>query len=88
MYKTSDSIFCGMYIPKYPNEIYGYLWCARSKRAEDDSLGSQGLAVEAWDKLAQMGRTLDSTAKVAGTADSAKYLSPDPGRVFLAGPVL
>src|SRR6201996_1715171 len=36
-YKTSDSIFCGMYTAQYPTEIYGYLWCARSKQAQDDS---------------------------------------------------
>ena len=53
LYKTSDSIFCGIYEPKFPNEIFGYLWCARSKRAEDDSTGSQGLAVDAYQKLAQ-----------------------------------
>jgi tetratricopeptide (TPR) repeat protein len=72
-YKTSDSIFCGIYESKYPNEIFGYLWCARSKQAEDDSLNSQGLAIDAYDKLAQVARGLDSTAKAAGTADSIKY---------------
>jgi tetratricopeptide (TPR) repeat protein len=74
-YKTSDSIFCGMYETKYPTEIYGYLWCARSKRAEDDSTGSQGLAVEPYDKLAQFARGLDSTAKAANGPDSIKYKS-------------
>jgi tetratricopeptide (TPR) repeat protein len=72
-YKTADSIFCGIYVSKYPTEIYGYLWCARSKQAQDDSVGSQGIAVEAYDKLAQVARGLDSTAKAAGTADSTKY---------------
>ncbi|MHA4809584.1 tetratricopeptide repeat protein [Flavitalea flava] len=72
-YKSADSVFCGIYESKYPTEIYGYLWCARSKQAQDDSTNSQGLAVEAYDKLAQMARGLDSTAKVAGTADSVKY---------------
>jgi tetratricopeptide (TPR) repeat protein len=73
LYKTSDSVFCQVYETKYPDEIYGYLWCARSKTAEDDSIGSQGLAVEANAKLAEVGRRLDSTAKVAGSADSTKY---------------
>ena len=73
LYKTSDSVFCQQYETRYPDEIYGYLWCARSKVAEDDSVGSQGLAVEAYVKLADVGRRLDSTAKVAGTADSIKY---------------
>ena len=72
-YKTADSIFCGIYEVKYPTEIYGYLWCARSKQAQDDSTNSQGIAVEAYDRLAAFARGLDSTAKVAGTADSIKY---------------
>lgn len=72
-YKTADSIFCGIYESKYPTEIYGYLWCARAKQAQDDSTGSQGLAVEAYDKLAQVARGMDSTAKAAGSADSTKY---------------
>ncbi|HXO77831.1 MAG TPA: hypothetical protein VN824_21400, partial [Puia sp.] len=72
-YKTADSIFCGMYESKYPTEIYGYLWCARSKVAQDDSVGSNGYAVEAYQKLAEVARGLDSTAKVAGSADSTKY---------------
>lgn len=74
-YKTADSVFCGIYESKYPTEIYGYLWCARSKQAQDDSTNSQGLAVDAYDKLAQVGRGLDSTAKAAGSADSVKYKS-------------
>ena len=32
-YKSSDSIFCGTYETKYPDEVYGYLWCMRSKAA-------------------------------------------------------
>jgi len=74
-YKTADSIFCGIYESKYPTEIYGYLWCARSKQAQDDTLNSKGLAVEAYDKLAQVARGLDSTAKAANSGDSTKYKS-------------
>ncbi|HLI93625.1 MAG TPA: hypothetical protein VKU83_08450, partial [Puia sp.] len=72
-YKTADSIFCGMYESKYPDEIYGYLWCARALQAQDDSLSSQGIAMPAWDKLAQVARAIDSTAKAAGSADSTKW---------------
>src|SRR5450432_2145860 len=76
-YKTADSIFCGIYIPKYPNEIFGYLWCARSTQAEDDSLNSKGLAVAPYEKLAQFART---------SPDSAKYKSQVVGAYFyLAG---
>ena len=72
-YKTADSIFCGIYESKYPNEIFGYLWCARSKIAQEDTAHPTGVALEAYDKLAAMARALDSTAKAAGTADSIKY---------------
>jgi tetratricopeptide (TPR) repeat protein len=76
-FKTADSIFCGVYIPKYPNEIYGYLWCARSKQAEDDTLNSQGLAVDAYIKLAEFARS---------SPDSAKYKNQVVGAYFyLAG---
>jgi tetratricopeptide (TPR) repeat protein len=83
---TSDSIFCGLYESKYPTEIYGYLWCARSKRAEDDSTGSQGLAVGAYQKLAEFARGLDSTAKAANGPDSIKYRSQiNDSYFYLAG---
>ena len=62
-YKSSDSIFCGVYETKYPNEIFGYLWCAKSKQAEDDSTNSQGLAVQAYEKLAQFARSIPDSAK-------------------------
>jgi tetratricopeptide (TPR) repeat protein len=81
-YKTADSIFCGIYESKYPTEIFGYLWCKNSKVAEDDSTGSKGLAVEAYDKLAAMARALDSTAKVANGADSIKYRAQAVGSYF------
>ncbi|MBN8856601.1 MAG: hypothetical protein BGO55_23875 [Sphingobacteriales bacterium 50-39] len=72
-YKTADSIFCGVYESKYPNEIFGYLWCARSKIAQEDTANPTGIALEAYDKLAAMSRSLDSTAKAAGSGDSTKY---------------
>ncbi len=72
-FKTADSIFCGLYIPKYPTEIYGYLWCARSKRALDDSINTAGLAIDAYAKLGAVARAMDSTAKATGSADSTKY---------------
>ncbi|HEY6902578.1 MAG TPA: tetratricopeptide repeat protein [Puia sp.] len=74
-YKTADSIFCGIYETKYPTEIFGYLWCKNSKVAQDDSTGSQGLAVDAYIKLAEMARAIDSTAKAANSGDSVKYKS-------------
>lgn len=73
LYKTADSIFCGIYEVKYPNEIFGYLWCARSLQAQEDTANPQGLAMAAWDKLAEVSRALDSTAKAANSPDSIKY---------------
>ncbi len=72
-YKTSDSIFCGVYQTKYPTEIFGYLWCAKSRQAEDDSLNSQGLAVQPYEKLAQFARSIP---------DSNKYKSQIIGAYF------
>ncbi len=59
-YVTADSIFCGVYQSKYPAEIIGYLWCARSKQGQDDSANSKGLAVEAYKILAEKARQIDS----------------------------
>jgi tetratricopeptide (TPR) repeat protein len=72
-YKTADSIFCGVYQTKYPTEIFGYLWCAKSRQAEDDSLNSQGLAVQPYEKLAQFARSIP---------DSSKYKSQIIGAYF------
>jgi tetratricopeptide (TPR) repeat protein len=85
-YKRADSIFCGIYTSKYPNEIYGYLWCAKSTQAEDDSLNTGGLAVEPYKKLAEVARALDSTSKAANGPDSIKYRSQIVNAYFfLAG---
>jgi tetratricopeptide (TPR) repeat protein len=72
-YKTADSIFCGVYESKYPNEIFGYLWCARSKQAQDDSTNSQGLAVDAYEKLAQFARASPDSAKYKSQIVSAYF---------------
>jgi tetratricopeptide (TPR) repeat protein len=71
-YKTSDSIFCGLYETQFPTEVYGYLWCMKSKQLQDDSVGSMGLALEAEQKMAAFCRGADSAAKVAGSPDSIK----------------
>src|SRR5580658_6937204 len=72
-YQTADSIFCGVYETKYPDEVFGYLYCMRIKALVDDSVGSQGLAVDAEMKLADFGRAKDSIAKAAGKKDSILY---------------
>jgi tetratricopeptide (TPR) repeat protein len=72
-YKTADSIFCNLYQSKYPNEIYGYLWCARSLQAQDTTM-EQGLAVEAYKKLADMALQIDSAKFKTQAVSSNFYL--------------
>ncbi|HTL07795.1 MAG TPA: hypothetical protein VL307_06045, partial [Chitinophagaceae bacterium] len=73
-YTVADSIYCGVYQTKYPDEIFGYLWCARSKQAQDDSTNSQGLAVDAYKLLADKGRQLDSVKYKAQVLGAYYYL--------------
>jgi tetratricopeptide (TPR) repeat protein len=47
---TADSIFCGVFQSKYPNAIYGYLWCARNALASDTTL-EKGAIVGPYSKL-------------------------------------
>ena len=72
-YLAADSIFCGIYVSKWPTEIFGYLWCKNSALALDDSVWSKGLPIEAYQKLGAIARSLDSTAKAANSPDSIKY---------------
>lgn len=58
-YDSSMNIFCSQYQSKYPNEIFGYLWCARSAQAKDTTWES-GVAVEPYKKLAEMAIKIDS----------------------------
>jgi hypothetical protein len=58
-YATADSIFCNVYQGKYPDQIYGYLWCARAVQAEDTTMQSDKFA-PAQEKLAEMAMKLDS----------------------------
>ena len=59
-YKKADTLFCNEYITKYPDQIYGYLWCARAKQAQDTTM-EQGLAVDAYKTLAKKAIELDTT---------------------------
>lgn len=59
-YKTADSLFCNVYQGKYPDQIYGYLWCARAIQAEDTTMLNDKFA-PAQEKLAEMAIKLDST---------------------------
>lgn len=54
-FKTADSIFCGIYKQKYPDEIFGYLWCARAAGAQDTTM-EKGTAVEPYKNLIAFAR--------------------------------
>jgi len=75
-YPVADSLFCGVYQTKFPDQIYGYLWCARAKKAMDDSTNSQGLAVEAYKTLADKARQIDSVKFKSQVVESYYYLIP------------
>lgn len=70
-YDSSIMIFCDMYQSKYPNEIFGYLWCARSWEAKDTTWQT-GNAAPAYEKLAQMAMQIDS-AKYKSQAVNALF---------------
>ena len=70
-YDTAINLFCNEYQTKYPNEIFGYLWCARAQEAKDTTQLSDQAAA-AYEKLAQMSLTIDST-KYKGQAKNARF---------------
>lgn len=73
-YARADSIFCGLYQTKFPDQIYGYLWCARAKQAMDTAM-TQGIAVAPYEKLAEMGTKLDSVKYKAQVINAYMYLA-------------
>ncbi|HKP32034.1 MAG TPA: tetratricopeptide repeat protein [Chitinophagaceae bacterium] len=70
-YDSSSRIFCETYETKYPNEIFGYLWCARSEQAKDTTQLTESAAV-AYEKLATMAMQIDSV-KYKSQAKTALY---------------
>jgi tetratricopeptide (TPR) repeat protein len=76
-YATADSIFCNVYQTKYPDQIYGYLWCARTAVAKDTTL-EQGLYVDPYKKLLSFTDTVPDSARVklkAIMVESNTYLA-------------
>lgn len=57
-YELADSLFCDVYTTQYPDAIYGYLWCARSKQAQDTTM-ENGYAVDAFKQLSEKAVTLE-----------------------------
>jgi tetratricopeptide (TPR) repeat protein len=76
-YPTADSIFCNVYQTKYPDQIYGYLWCARTAVAKDTTL-EKGLFVDPYKKLLSFTDTVPDSARVklkAIMVESNTYLA-------------
>ncbi len=59
-YDSAIYLFCNVYQSKYPNEIFGYLWCARANEAKDTTKLTDS-AVTAYEKLAEMSLKIDSS---------------------------
>lgn len=51
-YKGADSVF-GMYEEKYPDQLYGYLWRAKSNAMIDTAM-TEGLAIPHYQKLVEV----------------------------------
>jgi hypothetical protein len=71
-FDSSINLFCNVYQSKYPNEIFGYLWCARSWLGKDSTLTIPG-AADSYEQLAQKAMSIDS-AKYKNQAVSALFV--------------
>ena len=71
-FDSSINLFCNVYQSKYPNEIFGYLWCARSWLGKDSTLAIAG-AADSYELLAQKAISIDST-KYKNQAVSALFV--------------
>lgn len=69
-YASSDSIFCGIYKQKYPSELFGYLWCARSAQQMDTTM-EKGTAVEPYKQLIAFADTAQDKEKYKATLIAA-----------------
>jgi Tfp pilus assembly protein PilF len=62
-YAAADSVFCNIYQSKYPDQLFGYLWCARTAVAKDTTL-EQGLFVDPYKKLISFTDTIPDSTRV------------------------
>lgn len=72
-YQQADTIF-GMYESKYPDEIYGPLWRARSNQAIDTTM-ELGLAVPHYQRFIQVAKATDSVKYKSLIVSSLFYLA-------------
>jgi tetratricopeptide (TPR) repeat protein len=62
-YVAADSVFCTVYQTKFPDQLFGYLWCARTAVAKDTTL-EQGLFVDPYKKLISFTDTVPDSTRV------------------------
>ncbi|RYF96901.1 MAG: hypothetical protein EOO00_01530 [Chitinophagaceae bacterium] len=62
-YAAADSIFCNIYQNKFPDQVFGYMWCARTAVARDTTL-QQGIHIPPYQKLLSYTDTLPDSTKV------------------------
>jgi tetratricopeptide (TPR) repeat protein len=73
VYDSSVAIF-GKYKEQYPDEIYGYLWSARSYAAVDTTM-EKGLAVPDYQKFIEVAKKTDSVKLKGMIVQSLFYLA-------------
>jgi len=73
MYDSSLAVF-GMYKQKYPDEVFGYLWSAKSN-AMIDTTGEKGAAVPDYEKLIEVAKKTDSVKNKALIIEGYMYLA-------------
>jgi tetratricopeptide (TPR) repeat protein len=73
-YPTSDSIFA-LYEQKYPTEIYGPLWRAKSAVAMDDTTSPKGLAFAHYQKFVEVAKASDSVKLKPQIVQALFYLA-------------
>jgi len=79
VYDSAAAIF-DVYKQKYPDEVFGYFWGARSRAAIDTS-AEQGLALPDYDKLVEVAKKTDSVKYKSMIIESYMYNAGDANNV-------
>ena len=73
MFDSSKAVFA-QYRDKYPDEVFGYFWGARSAAAIDTT-SENGLAVPDYEKLAEVAKKVDSVKYKSMIVESYMYMA-------------
>jgi tetratricopeptide (TPR) repeat protein len=72
-YEKADSVFA-MYTDKYPNQVFGYYWRARSNAAIDSTM-EEGLAFPLYLKVVEIGETDTTGNSKTQLIEAYRYLA-------------